>query len=477
MGKITGFLEYHPVKASNQTTGERIKHYNEFTPLLADKEISLQGARCMDCSTPFCHSTTGCHLANLIPEWNDLVYLGRWFEAYQRLELTNNFPEFTGRVCPAPCETACNLAINDCSVTIKQIELAIIEKAFKEGWIMARPPGKESGRKIAIIGSGPAGLAAAQQLRRSGHDVTVFEKSPKIGGILRYGIPDFKLEKWVIDRRLEQMRAEGIGFETDINIGEDLSTRYLQKSFDVILLTVGAGEPRDLNVPGRKLAGIHFAMDYLTKSNMHVDGLLKMNQIITAQGRRVLIIGGGDTGSDCVGTARRQGAKDIYQYEILPKPQEWHNLWNPEWPKWPNILRTSTSHEEGCIRDWGILTKSFQGSHGRIKEANFTRVEWLEDHSQGNILMKEVPGSDFSLEIDLVLLAMGFVHVEHNRLNNELGIAYDNNGNIVTDHAYRTSVEGIFAAGDANIGASLVVQAIYHGREAAKAVDQYLQSG
>lgn len=476
MGKITGFLEYHSVKASNQKTGERIQHYNEFTPLLSDTEISLQGARCMDCGTPFCHSTSGCPLANLIPEWNDLVYLDQWFEAYERLELTNNFPEFTGRVCPAPCETACTLAINDYPVTIKQIELAIIEKAFKEGWVKTRPPSKESGRKVAIVGSGPAGLAAAQQLRRSGHDVTVFEKSRKIGGILRYGIPDFKLGKWIIDRRLEQMRAEGVKFENDINIGEDLSARYLQKSFDVILLTVGAGEPRDLKVPGRELEGIHFAMDYLTKSNMHIDGLLKLDQSITAQGKRVLIIGGGDTGSDCVGTARRQGAKDIHQYEILPKPQEWHNLWNPDWPEWPNILRTSTSHEEGCIRDWSILTKSFQGSHGRVKEAYFTRVEWLEDQSQGNILMKEVPGSDFSLEIDLVLLAMGFVHVEHNRLNNDLDIAYDNNGNIFTDNSYRTSVDSIFAAGDANIGASLVVQAIYHGREAAKAIDQYLQS-
>jgi glutamate synthase (NADPH/NADH) small chain len=391
------------------------------------------------------------------------------------LELTNNFPEFTGRVCPAPCETACTLAISDCSVTIKQIELAIIERAFSEGWIKPRPPHRESGKKAAIIGSGPAGLAAAQQLRRLGHDVTVFEKSPKIGGLLRYGIPDFKLEKHLIDRRLEQMHKEGIKFETDINIGEDVSARYLQKTYDVILLALGAGKPRDLKIAGRDLEGIHFAMDYLIQSNMYVDGLINKNQIISAEGKRVLVIGGGDTGSDCVGTANRQGATEIYQYEILPKPSEWHRLWNPEWPQWPSILQTTTSHEEGCIREWNVLTKSFEGDNGKIKTVNFCRVDWGDKNRSADSPFTELPASDCSQEIDLVLLAMGFEHVEHNRLLNELGISYDDKGNIATDSNYSTSLDGIFTAGDAHSGASLVVHAIYHGREAAQAIDNYLK--
>jgi glutamate synthase (NADPH/NADH) small chain len=475
MGKPTGFLEYYPLQASYQQVSERIKHYKEFTIPLSAKEMAFQGARCMDCGIPFCHSSAGCPVANLIPEWNDLIYHDRWQEAYERLELTNNLPEITGRVCPAPCETACTLAINDSPVTIKQIELAIIEKAFAEGWVIPRPAAKTNGKKVAIIGSGPAGLAAAQQLCRSGHEVTVFEKSPKIGGTLRYGIPDFKLEKWVIDRRLEQMKKEGITFENDINIGEDISARYLKKSFDVILLAVGAGQPRDLAIPGRELNGIHFAMDYLTKSNMFVEGAIKQKQLINAKDKTVLVLGGGDTGSDCVGTAVRQGAKQVYQFEILPKPREWHEMWNPEWPNWPNILHTTTSHEEGCYRDWSIITKSFEGNAGKVKKVHFTRAEWENTNPGSTPVMKEITDSEASLDADLVLLALGFVHTEHSRLHESLGIEYDPRGNIALGENYQTSVEGVFAAGDATIGASLVVHAIFHGRQAARVIAEYLR--
>ena len=476
MGKPTGFLEYYPMQASYQLVNERIKHYNEFTIPLSEKEMIFQGARCMDCSIPFCHSSAGCPVANLIPEWNDLIYHDRWQEAYERLELTNNLPEITGRICPAPCETACTLAINDSPVTIKQIELAIIEKAFAEGWVIPRPPAKTNDKKIAIIGSGPAGLSAAQKLSRNGYEVTVFEKSPQIGGLLRYGIPDFKLEKWVIDRRLEQMKAEGVKFETDIHIGEDISARYLQKSFDVILLAVGAGEARDLKIQGRDLDGIHFAMDYLTKSNLFIAGMINQKQLISAKDKTVLVLGGGDTGSDCVGTAIRQGAKQVYQFEILPKPQVWHQRWNPDWPNWPNILRTSTSHEEGCHRDWSILTKAFEGKDNMVSRIHFTRVEWENSKPGSPPTMKEIADSEASLDVELVLLALGFVHTEHNRLHEALGIEYDARGNIALSGNYHTSVKGVFAAGDATTGASLVVHAINHGRQAARAIAEYLKS-
>jgi len=355
MGKTTGFLEYKRKKVENDPVKDRVKHYEEFTKPVSKKSLSEQVARCMDCGVPFCHSTFGCPVVNLIPEWNDYVYRNQWHEAYERLEITNNFPEFTGRICPAPCEAACTLSINDSPVTIKQLELAIIERAFEEGWVKPRPPQNLTGHSVAIIGSGPAGLAAAQELRRMGHGVTVFEKSPKIGGLLRYGIPDFKLEKHIIDRRLDQMKEEGVVLKTDVSIGEDLSARYLKKSFDVILIATGAGTARSLDVKGADLEGVHYAMDYLTKSNMYVDGLLDENKIISAKGKNVLVIGGGDTGSDCVGTANRQGAKNIYQFEIMPKPREWKESFNPEWPNWPMILRTSSSHEEGCGGDWGIF--------------------------------------------------------------------------------------------------------------------------
>jgi glutamate synthase (NADPH/NADH) small chain len=474
MGKTTGFLEFGRESYTTESVEERITHYREFAQSLMETALAEQGARCMDCGTPFCHSSYGCPVMNLIPEWNDMVYRDQWREAYDRLEMTNNFPEITGRLCPAPCESACTLSINNSPVTIKQIELAIIEKAFDENWVVPQVPKIKTGRKIAIIGSGPAGLAAAQQLRRKGHEIRVYEKSSKIGGLLRYGIPDFKLEKKYIDRRLDQLVAEGIEFRTDVEIGKDISARYLHKTYDVILLTTGAGTPRDISVPGRNTKGIYFAMDYLTQSNMLVDGLLTENDIVTARDKVVLVIGGGDTGSDCIGTANRQGAKEIHQFEILPQPPNWNKSWNPMWPHWPNIFRTSSSQEEGCQRQWGILTKSFESEDGRLRSARFSRVAWEKGKDGKPPKMREIKGSDFSLDVDLVFLAMGFVHVEQGQLLKELGVAYDTSGNIKVTSDYKTSADGIFAAGDASKGASLIVHAIQEGRQAAKAIDEYL---
>ena len=470
MGKITGFMEYPRVNYSNRAIEERLKDYREILVLPAQEEISLQGGRCMDCGIPYCHAM-GCPVYNLIPEWNDLVYRGKWKEAFWRLEMTNNLPEITGRICPAPCETGCTLSINDSPVTIKQIELAIIENAFKQGWVVPRPPKSETGKKIAVIGSGPAGISAAQELRRLGHAVTVFETADRVGGILRYGIPDFKLEKWVIDRRIAQLRSEGVGFETGVHIGDDLSAKYLKRTFDVVLLTMGAGEPRDLAVPGRGLEGIHFAMDYLVQSNRFIAGLAGEREIISAKDKNVVVIGGGDTGSDCVGTANRQGAKKVYQFEILPQPPRWNDSTNPNWPSWPQILRTSTSHEEGCSRDWNVLTTQFTGKDVRVENMHFVKVEWNGQPPK----MAQVAGSEASFKVDLVLLAMGFLHVEHTKLLDDLKVEFDNRGNILTDKQYTTSVPGVYVAGDAGIGASLVVRAIYHGREAAKAICEYLK--
>jgi glutamate synthase (NADPH/NADH) small chain len=473
MGHPSGFLQFDRKTGHYVSPEERVKTWKEFTENLPDEELSKQGARCMDCGIPFCHST-GCPVYNLIPEWNDLVYHGEWREALVRLEMTNNLPEITGRVCPAPCETSCTLAINTSPVTIKQIELAIIERGFSEGWVEPHPPRTLTGKRVAVVGSGPSGMAAAQQLRRSGHEVTLFERSPKIGGLLRYGIPDFKLEKHVLDRRVQQMEAEGVRFETGVAIGEDISARYLRGNFDVVLLTLGAGQPRDLEIPGRELSGIHFAMDYLTRSNMFQSGEIGEEELISAKDKVTLVIGGGDTGSDCVGTTIRMRARKVLQYEIMPKPPVWNEAWNPSWPAWPNILRTSSSQEEGCERDWSITTKCFTGNDGKVTEGHFARVEWHKG-SNGSFAMKEIPGSEFSLKIDLVLIAMGFIHVRHDKLLDELGIEYDNRGNIRVNPDYATTVPGVFAAGDANTGASLVVRAIFHGRQAAAGIDRYLK--
>jgi glutamate synthase (NADPH/NADH) small chain len=429
----------------------------------------------MDCGIPFCQSSQGCPVLNLIPEWNDFVYRGEWRDALVRLDMTNNFPEITGRVCPAPCETACTLSINSSPVTIKQLEYAIVEHGFSMGWVEPRPPKRETGRSVAVVGSGPAGLAAAQQLRRAGHRVTVFEKSGRIGGLLRYGIPDFKLEKWVLDRRLDQMHHEGVAFQCDVNIGEDMSARYLQRSHDAILLAMGAGEPRDLPVPGRDLEGIYFAMDFLSRSNHYVSGDMPADRIISAKDRRVLVIGGGDTGSDCIGTAHRQGAKEVHQLEILPQPQMWDKPWNPEWPYWPNILRTSASHREGCERKWSVLTREFAGSNGRVNRVQLSEVRWEKKKGAGGPQPVQIPGNESELEVDLVLLAMGFLHVRHDKLIGDLGVSLDERGNIAVDDGYETSTPGVFAAGDAHTGASLVVRAIYHGRIAAESIDKSLQ--
>ncbi len=473
MGHPSGFLDHPRVSYSNLPVDERLKTWKEFNIPVSEAELARQGSRCMDCGIPFCHST-GCPVYNLIPEWNDLIYRGEWREALVRLEMTNNLPEVTGRICPAPCETSCTLSINTSPVTIKQIELAIAERGFSEGWVVPRPPTELTGKRVAIVGSGPAGLAAAQQLRRAGHEVTVFERSPRVGGLLRYGIPDFKLEKGVLDRRVAQMEAEGVRFETGVTIGEDISARYLRGTFDVILLAMGAGEPRDLPVPGRDLCGVHYAMDFLTLSNQAQAGEVDPARVISAKDRIVLVIGGGDTGSDCVGTANRQGAREVYQFEIMPKPPEWKEAWNPSWPAWPNILRTSSSHEEGCGRDWSITTRGFTGRDGRLTEGHFARVEWKKA-AGGAMKMEEVPGSEFSKKIDLVLLAMGFVHVKHGKIIEELGVEYDPRGNIRCNPDYSTSAKGVFAAGDANTGASLVVRAIFHGRQAAAAIDRFLR--
>ncbi len=473
MGKPTGFLEYQRITAATRPVYERVKDYKEVYLRLKDEDLKEQAARCMDCGIPFCHAL-GCPVTNLIPEWNDAVYKDQWKEALERLDLTNNFPEITGRVCPAPCEASCTLSINSSPVTIKQIEFAIIEHAFEQGWVKPLPPRRTTGKRIAVIGSGPAGLAAAQELRRAGHSVTIFERAGKLGGILRYGIPDFKLEKWVLDRRLALMAEEGIVYETGVIAGEDISAAYMRRKYDVILITTGCGVPRDLPVQGRGFEGIHFAMEYLTGSNRFVAGELREQDIISARNKNVIVIGGGDTGSDCIGTAKRQGAKRIIQFEIMPKPLEWKAPSNPSWPAWPNILRSSSSHEEGCERDWSIETLRFSGRGVHVEEGHFQRVEWEVSGDGKPLKMKPIPGSEFSVKVDLVLLAMGFVNVEHGALIKDLKLNLDSRGNIAVNAAYMTSAPAVFAAGDAVTGASLVVRSIFHGRQAAKSIHAYL---
>jgi glutamate synthase (NADPH/NADH) small chain len=467
MGKITGFMEFRRLSEHSLPVAERLKNYHEFIPRLTDQQASVQGSRCMDCGIPFC--TTGCPVNNIIPDWNDLVYRGNWKQALDVLHSTINFPEFTGRICPAPCEAACTLTINDDAVGIKSIEHAIIDKGWEEGWVIPQPAQTKTGKKIAVVGSGPAGLACAQQLSRVGHDVVVFEKNDRIGGLLRYGIPDFKLEKSHIDRRIEQMRAEGVEFRVNQHIGVQVSAQKLKDEFDVVVLAGGAEQPRDLPVPGRELQGVHFAMEFLPQQNRIVAGDIVPDQI-KATGKHVVVIGGGDTGSDCVGTSNRQGAASVTQFEVMPRPPEQEN--KPLiWPYWPMKLRTSSSHDEGCQRDWAVATKELTGNNGQVEKLRAVRVEWKDGK------MQEVPGSEIEMQADLVLLAMGFVSPMQQILE-AFGVEKDSRGNAkaVTVGAsyYQTSVDKVFAAGDMRRGQSLVVWAIREGRQAARAVDEYL---
>ena len=464
MGKVTGFLEIASKRPGYRPVDERTKHYKEFIEPLPTEEIALQGARCMDCGIPFCHQ--GCPVNNIIPDWNDLVYRGRWREAIEVLHSTNNFPEFTGRICPAPCETSCTLNIVDDPVTIKSIECAIVDRAWQEGWIHPQIAEKRTGRAIAVVGAGPAGLACAQQLARVGHDVTVFERNTRVGGLLRYGIPDFKMEKHHIDRRVEQMEAEGVTFRTGCEIGKDLSTEALVRDYDAVVLSGGAEHPRDLEVPGRELDGVHFAMDFLTQQNRRVAGEpVASESEILATDKHVIVIGGGDTGSDCIGTSWRQGAKSVTQLEIMPRPPQKEDK-GTTWPDWPLKLRTSSSQEEGGDRDWSVATERFSGRDGTVKTLHGVRL---------TPRLQRIEGTEFELEADLVLLAMGFVHPVHEGMLNELAVAYDGRGNVAADtEAYRTSVEKVFTAGDMRRGQSLVVWAIREGRQCARAVDAFL---
>ncbi len=471
MGKVTGFIEIQRKKHPTRAVAERVHDWNEVYLPYPDTSLKDQAARCMDCGIPFCHN--GCPLGNLIPDWNDLVYRDRWRAAIDRLHATNNFPEFTGRLCPAPCEGACVLGINNDAVTIKAVEVSIIDRAFEEGWVTAQPPEARTGRRVAVVGSGPAGLAAAQQLNRAGHTVTVFERADRIGGLLRYGIPNFKLEKRVLDRRLELMTQEGITFQPNANIGVDIPIGELRAQFDAIVLCGGATKPRDLPVPGRELGGIHFAMDYLTLQNRRNEGEeIADREFITAHNKHVIIIGGGDTGADCLGTAHRQGAASVHQLELLPQPPESRAAGNP-WPLWPNIFRVSSAHEEGGERLYSIATHKFTGNgKNQVTTLHGSKVEMVS--SGGRMEFKPVAGTEFELKADLVLLAMGFLGPETNGMLTKLGVKLTDRGNVWRDERWMTSVPGVFTAGDMQRGQSLIVWAIAEGRSAARGVDDYL---
>jgi glutamate synthase (NADPH) small chain len=467
LGKATGFMEFSREMPSRRPVVERVNDWFEIYQDFPEEKLRTQGARCMDCGVPFCH--TGCPVNNIIPDWNDLVYRGRWKEAVRQLHATNNFPEFTGRICPAPCEAACVLGINQPAVTIKNIEKSIVERGFKEGWIKPEPPKFRSGKKVAVVGSGPAGLAAAQQLCRAGHWVTVYEKADRIGGLLRYGIPQFKLEKHIVDRRMEQMEAEGVKFVTRAHVGKTIPVEDLREQFDAIVLAGGSEQPRDLKIPGRELKGIHYAMEFLPQQNKRCLGdTLDPAEDILANGKHVVIIGGGDTGADCLGTTHRQMPASVHQFEIMPMPPDQRSPQTP-WPLWPMQLRIEGAHEEGGIRDWSIATTKFTGDeNGNVKQLHAVRVGPPPK-------FEPIPGSEFSMDADLVLIAMGFLGPVRNGMIEQLGVALDQRGNIATNGDYMSSVPGIFAAGDMRRGQSLVVWAIAEGRKAAAHVDRYLK--
>ena len=490
MGDIKGFMKYDRQDYKKDEITRRIKNFEEFTHLPDPKQLKNQGARCMDCGVPFCQS--GCPIGNIIPDFNDLIYRDHWQEAIERLHKTNNFPEFTGRVCPAPCENACVLGINDPPVTIKNIELAIIEHAYDKGWIKPNIPKHHTGMKVAVIGSGPAGLACADELNKKGHKVTVYEKNEVLGGLLALGIPGFKLEKWVVSRRIDRMSEEGIVFKTNAHVGVNVRVRELRDKYDAIVLCGGAEAGRELPVDGRELKGVYQAMYYLPQQNLrdikcstdafmaqYAEHILQVKpsslQGVSAKGKQVVVLGGGDTGSDCVGTAIRQGALSVHQLELLPQPPEKRSPDNP-WPNWAFILRTSSSHEEGCIRDYSIMTKRLSGENGQLKKLHAVRLQWSKDPANGQMKMSEIKGSEFEMDCDLLLLALGFTGPVKKGMLEEAGVALDTRGNVVSDANKMTSVQGIFTAGDMTRGQSLVVWAIYEGRTAAQGVHHYLTS-
>ncbi|MGH7259263.1 MAG: glutamate synthase subunit beta [Nitrospiraceae bacterium] len=470
MADPKGFMKFAREGPKRRTVELRVHDWKEFYEPFAEDKLQTQGARCMDCGVPFCQSANGCPVVNLIPEWNDLVHRGRWQDALKALHATNNFPEFTGRLCPAPCESACVLGINADPVSIRVIEWNIIDRGFDEGWVQPILPVSRTGKTVAIVGSGPAGLAAAQQLARAGHSVTVYEKADRIGGLLRYGIPDFKMEKWVIDRRLDQMKAEGVEFKTGVCVGKDVSGEELRRRYDAVCLTLGAEQARELPVPGRELKGIHLAMDYLTQQNKRNAGDTITGEPITAKDKKVVIIGGGDTGSDCLGTTHRQECSEVHQFELLPEPPP-QRAGSTPWPLWPMQLRTSHAHEEGCDRQWSVSTTKLTGRNGQVTKLHAHRVAFE------NGKFTPMPGTDFEMDVDLVLLAMGFTGPVKNGLLDSLGVKYDARGAVAVDENFMTNLDGVFAGGDTKRGASLIVWAIAEGRKVAAGAEKYLHAG